>query len=475
MIRISIKLIFLIFAAFFLFAGQAKADVGSTDIKHESAEQQIYKIYTEEQQPVYLHWPVMTEGRDIMVPAPDLAVALKAGFRYFQGNGRVEFSRQNKKVTIKVDPEPAGGAFCSPEGVVYVPLTPVISGLGGAVSRSVESGEANILFKQKQNDTMAPAFPMVNALEDMLPPGCQLTNEYAAGVAADVDGDGLTEKFLNYKTITGSAGVMVYREMDEKFQKVWQVAGDGEIRDVIVTDLNGGGAELLICRQDAEYFGLVVNVYSWQEGLPGLIFANSSSSIETGDFDGDGTNEFALWSEDMKGTYAIEVYKWDGEGFSHNETYPDYFKKVAQYYNEQLIKQPGNKAIIYYLADALLRSGDTRTALDLASRGAGIIDSYPTWQHFQRLRGDAMFRDGSFKEAADAYQRALSGAAEQSMWPGALYNQALCYKNMGNDSLAFTKISAALSQGNDWPAFSRALETLTEWQGENSQNSTSVD
>ena len=484
MISRSIVIFLSVFAICLIFTGQAGADVGLLDLidrpATQSAAQPALEIYTGER-PMTLHWSAIITGREIMLPAPDLAVAMEAGFEYFPGNGKVEFSKEFKSITLKVSPEQGDGAFRMPDGVIYVPLTPVVSGLGGAVYRSGNSGKVNILFTKKQYDKSVPYYSAVNAMEDMLPPGSQLIlplNKSAdekddgekgsvraeAAAQGDLDGDGLTEQILCYQSPSGSAGIIVYREKEGIYQKLWQTGGNGIIRDLIVSELNGGGSELLLGRQDGDYFGSALQVYSWQEGSPRLVFVNSYNRIETGDFNGDGKNEFSLWSEDVEGAYDVNVYHWDGEGFTLYGAYPAYFKKVTQYYQEQLKKQPGNKAFIYYLADACLRAGDTGTALELSTRGAGMVYGYPPEQYFQRLRGEALLQTGKYREAAVAYQKALSSAAEHSLWPGAGYSLALCYKNMGNDQLAVMAITLALNQGNDWAVFNEALETLTAWQ-----------
>ncbi len=494
MIIRSIKIFISLFSAFLMFAGQARADVGLLDLidrpAAQSAAQPALEIYTGER-PMTLHWPIINTGREIMVPAPDLAIAMEAGFEYFPGNGKISFSKESKSIILKVSQERGDGAFRTPDGVIYVPLTPVVSGLGGGVFRGGNSVKINILLAEKQNETIAPTYPAVHTLEEMLPPGSELTspiNKPAGGqvegvkgdtgaetpVQGDLDGDGLAEKVLCYQSPSGSTGVIVYREKDGLYQKLLQIGGNGAIKDLLICQLNGGGSELLVGRQDGEYFGSDLQIYSWQGGAPRLVFSNSYSRIETGDFNGDGKNEFALWSEDVEGAYNVNVYHWDGGGFTPYGAYPAYFKKVAQYYQEQLKKQPGNKAFIFYLADASLRAGDTGTALELSARGAGMVYGYPPEQYFQCVRGDALLQTGKYREAAEVYQKALSSAAEYSLCPGAGYGLALCYKNTGNDQLAVMAITSALNHGNDWAAFNEALETLTAWQAGVSQKNLSA-
>lgn len=469
-------LIFLLMAACLAFPAGARADV-NTESMHKAP-------ILVQGEAISLRWPVVMEGQDIIIPAPDLAVATGSAFKFYLGSGKIEFTRQGRTVNLTVDSprmSVGGGGIAIPrprsvEGVVYVPLQPVVNGLGGIIKRNADSISIDFPSNLNALPAVVNSGSGVDTLEKLLPPGGRLAPPTplisgegvvpAAIYKGDLDQDGTDEHVAVYKTEAGRAGVVVYREKYKSLIKIWQKEESFPLSDVVVADLNGGGCELLLGWMAGASAGSSLQIYTWMGNGMGLLHNDYFHRLDVGDFDGDGTNEFATWAKDTGTSFAVTVNDWDGKKFSPLGDCPAYYEKVVRYYQDQINTIPGARFLVYYLADAYLRAGNADHALKQAGRGLSMSYGYPPNRYFYRIRGEALRKQEKYKEAVAAYKIALEDGTPGTVWSEARYGLAVCYRNTGENKLALAEITRALNEGNDWAGYSSAMEELKKWQEE---------
>jgi len=132
-----------------------------------------------------------------------------------------------------------------------------------------------------------------------------------------------------------------------------------------------------------------LSVYEWTgTGISDLIEGNKYfSKIDVEDIEGkDGLYELALWIHDTGDTYKVEIYRWvDGKFLLAPDAYPEYFKKVVNYY-ENLLKEKDSTTYWYYLADAQIKTGDTAGALKSIDRALAFEYPYPSKEELLHLK-----------------------------------------------------------------------------------------
>lgn len=135
-----------------------------------------------------------------------------------------------------------------------------------------------------------------------------------------------------------------------------------------------------------------LSVYEWTDkGLNDLIDGNKYySMIEVKDIDStqgkDGIYELALWIHDTGDAYKVEIYRWEGGKLALAlDVYPYYFKKVENYYKE-LLKEKDSTTYWYYLADAQIKTGNTKEALKSIDRALSFEYPYPSIEELIGLR-----------------------------------------------------------------------------------------
>ena len=192
--------------------------------------------------------------------------------------------------------------------------------------------------------------------------------------------------------------------------------------------------------------------------------------METGDFNEDEINELAIWHKDAGNGYAIQVYQWseNASAFTLLSNCPAYYEKIASYYEEQLKNDASNRSLLYYYADACIKAGDAKTALEQSGRGTNAIlgYGYPPEQYFYRIKGDAYYLQDSFANAIGAYQKALEITTAEPEQLQARYHMAVCHYELKQTQEAQKQITQALNQGSDWAEFSKAMETYAVWQND---------
>ncbi|WP_251862364.1 tetratricopeptide repeat protein [Clostridium sp. Marseille-Q2269] len=102
------------------------------------------------------------------------------------------------------------------------------------------------------------------------------------------------------------------------------------------------------------------------------------------DLDGDGILEL-VGAYNWQGENYIIVLKYYFGTWRVADMYPDYFKKVADYY-KILLKQMDSPVYWYYLADANLKAGNNKEALEAINKALSFKDPYPSREELMKLK-----------------------------------------------------------------------------------------
>jgi len=139
-----------------------------------------------------------------------------------------------------------------------------------------------------------------------------------------------------------------------------------------------------------------LSVYEWTDtGLKDLIAGNRYfSNIEIEDIKGikgsDGLYELALWRHDTGYAYKVDIYRWlNGKFVLALDLYPQYFKKVVHYY-QKLLEKKDSTTYWYYLADAQIKTGDTKEALKSIDRALASEYPYPSKEELLSLKNQIL-------------------------------------------------------------------------------------
>jgi len=139
-----------------------------------------------------------------------------------------------------------------------------------------------------------------------------------------------------------------------------------------------------------------LSVYEWtNKGLKDLINGNKYfSRIEVEDIKGtqgsDGLYELALWSHDTGDAYKVDIYRWmNGKLILASDLYSQYFKRVANYYHK-LLEKKDSTTYWYYLADAQIKTGNTKEALKSIDRALGYEYPYPSKEELVSLKNQIL-------------------------------------------------------------------------------------
>ncbi len=234
-----------------------------------------------------------------------------------------------------------------------------------------------------------------------LPPGAKLSvvaepYRKAAVCVADIDGDGIPEIIAGYKW-EGQPYVMIIKHYNHTWYKAATIKGPGYDITYLNTALVTGdkAMDLLIGWQTGAIWS-ELNIFTYtDEVLNKVVGGVYYSRIEVEDMPGkngkDGKAEIALWQHDTGEAYRVDVYRWeDGKLISAPDVYPYYFKKVAAYYEERVKEEPQAAFYWYYLADAWLKAGMPKRALQAVDAALALHSSYPSEKELLALKEQAL-------------------------------------------------------------------------------------
>jgi hypothetical protein len=230
----------------------------------------------------------------------------------------------------------------------------------------------------------------------------------------DFDGDGSQEAFVIYEEMVSNQKVLwasVLKKYADEWVFIWKERGAGyEIDYADLNDITGNGqSEILLGWTLGASAGNGLDIYGWNPDHKDFELVAKTSYHVTLDIKDmpsakgkDGTVEIAVWQKDLPFVYKVEVLRWKNkdpypQGNAHfnlvpaEDAYPYYFEKVVNYYNDLLQDKkfeeiPDQAAVLYYLADAQLKTNQVQEALHSIEKGMVITEGYPTKEQFLELR-----------------------------------------------------------------------------------------
>jgi bla regulator protein blaR1 len=237
-------------------------------------------------------------------------------------------------------------------------------------------------------------------LNFFLPEGSELENAngHKTIVSKDLDGDGKNEILgvYRYKDIKNALFLLVLKNVDNRWEKVGTVKGDGYALDVLsFADIDGDGNSDIIfgVKLGSSYSKL--NIYLLKERILTKAFSKTYSKLEILDCINSSSKAkkaaLAMWVKDTGDAYKIQVVRWNGmELVPAKDLYRSYYSKVVQYYSEKVKEMPEAAFYWYYLADAQGKAGFKKEALKSIAKGISLNKDYPTKQQFEELKRSVM-------------------------------------------------------------------------------------
>lgn len=228
---------------------------------------------------------------------------------------------------------------------------------------------------------------------------------------ADLDNDGTHELIAGYRLGENTVGVMVLKQADGNWRKLWGAQGAGpNLALVRLSDITGDGVpELLVGWGLGEEASKQLVIISFQEETRTLAeeYYDRLDVLDLpGDYGQDGKAELAIWNRVDSGIYEVEVYRYyEGQLVPAVDTYRTYFPKVVQYYEQQVLAMPDQANLWYYMADAQLKAGQTEDALKSIDRAANFDPALYRPGILAVLKADVLLAQGKLQEALKTYPK----------------------------------------------------------------------
>jgi len=419
--------------------------------------------------------PLWQERGVMMISLSDFCDSLGASFSYLPSSGRINVYHKNKTLNLQVGQDKLlglketikiGGKPLVREGAVYLPLRGLAHLLGEDVAWSAAKQEVDITTPVSKwafvFNSQSVKGKAGEAAQQFIPLKAELITSLREN---DLDGDGVQEVVVGYKTKQNRVGIIVLKKEEDSFRKVWQKEDRYAygLNDLLLADINNDGKdEIILGWLYGVSAGAALEIITWQNGQFDSIYANGYHRLEVGDFNQDGKLEMALWQKDTGEYYQINTYNWDGDRFVvANQSYSSYFTKAVDYY-QQLAKNDGQSRLLdYYLADAYQKAANNLEALKFAQRGLAIEGSSPTDAIFWLLEGKVAYGMQRYQESIANYQKALVAfSLAASVLPEAHWGLAQNFLALGNQEKALKEIKEAINLGNGWEGYQKAKEIL---------------
>ncbi|ACV63417.1 TPR repeat-containing protein [Desulfofarcimen acetoxidans DSM 771] len=309
------------------------------------------------------------------------------------------------------------------------------------------------------------------AVQKFLPSEAKLeTPKNPSGAKAiqqqDMDGDGKPELLATYRVgqSPGKLGAILLQEKEHKWQKVWELnyALAYALDHASFADITGDGRpELLLgWTVDARSLGGVgkhhgVDIFAWQghdtsskgealdkfehwQGIltriDGIGYEKMEVLAPTDQEDTGQQAALALWSHlDSRGEKVYNsdsgeehyypdcaIYRWEkfGSGTvlsSADDLYPDYYKKLVAFYQENVKEMPEDPYYWLFLARAQLNANLPEDALKSITKGESV-KSDDSWdlKNWLIMKGDALNKLGKYEEARSILTNAMERKNDNS-------------------------------------------------------------
>lgn len=356
--------------------------------------------------------------------------------------------------------------------------------------------------------------PLKTVVQEFLPPGAKLEEPNNPGGAKaiqqqDMDGDGKAELLATYRIgqNPGELGAVLLQEKQNKWQKVWELneALGIALDHASYADMTGDGRpELLLGwamdpknANGMEHCGL--DIFTWQDNdtssegevAPG----NDENAQNKGRGQGKGiltylTNigyekmdvlnppnqedtgkqaALALWYHlDFRGEEVYNsdsgeehyypncaVFRWEKFGSDTGwapaeDLYPDYYKKLVAFYQENVKEMPEDPHYWFSLAYAQVRANLPEDALKSITKGEAIKSDDPEGSHWLIRKGEALNKLGKYAEARSTLTNAIEAIERENG------NLSMAYFNLGQSYAGLKETDKAKA------AYEKSLEIIKQ-------------
>lgn len=235
-------------------------------------------------------------------------------------------------------------------------------------------------------------------ITQFLPPDAHLLwleepNRRPAIITADLDGDKTHEIAAAFRW-HDHIGILIIKWFQGYWQPISYIAGYGYgITFLSAAPITGKKKNNLIIGWQLSSIYSKLDIQEWtNKDFCSIINQDLFfSEIEVGNMptiDGfDDQFEIALWTHDTGNAYNIEIYRWNGKQMQpFPQAYLFYFRKVADYYQKQVIKMPDAAFYWYYLADAQAKSEQYNKALHSIDIAIKLNADYPSYNTLLDLK-----------------------------------------------------------------------------------------
>ena len=207
----------------------------------------------------------------------------------------------------------------------------------------------------------------------------------------DLDGDGNLEAVIPYKLLD-EYYLMVLKNYNGQWHSVFSIKGKGiGINYLHYVDFDGSGVENIVVGWQIGAIWSELNVFTWKVyGLKRIVKDLNYSILQVFSLPNTNRKDFAVWQHDTGDAYKIEVFGIEKDNiFKDKSVYKDYFKMVAGYYEKKVKEMPDAAFYWYYLADAQIKKGENKAALESIDKGLSMNMEYPPKEAFLDLRDKA--------------------------------------------------------------------------------------
>lgn len=233
---------------------------------------------------------------------------------------------------------------------------------------------------------------ILNEVNKIIPKDARIINpenpEGSKGIQLkDIDGDGNGEAIVLYKLngADGHAGFLVLKQdSNNKWNKIMDYRSDGsDVNYLNIANVTGNENGDIIIGWQMGSTANGLDLFTWKNKKLEKVASSYYSKIEVSEMadkngNKNGKNDVALWVHDTGEAYIIDVLKWDGSRLvSDTDAYPYYFKTVVPYYEQKIKELPGAAFYWYYLADAQIKAGDSKNALNSINEGLALKKKSP--------------------------------------------------------------------------------------------------